>query len=86
MNIDTGWRKDNKCPYCNKKLDAASCFSDLDAIPSPGDLTVCFGCLGILEFDKDLNLIKCDIHKLSMEEKETINKMQRTLKYYKDMH
>lgn len=31
------------CPTCGQQLDAATCLGE-DAVPSPGDFTVCFYC------------------------------------------
>ena len=42
-----------ECPACGKYLDCASGFN-CDGKPRPGDVTVCFGCGAILEFQKGL--------------------------------
>lgn len=44
------------CPFCKKKLDAATDF-DADCLtPKPGDLSVCIYCGNILKFCEDLSL------------------------------
>jgi hypothetical protein len=36
------------CPYCGRVTDADSQFpTDEDAVPGPGDVSVCFYCAGI---------------------------------------
>jgi hypothetical protein len=40
------------CPYCNHKLDAASAGpNNPQAVPKPGDITICIGCANVLIFD-----------------------------------
>ncbi len=46
---------ENSCPYCNHVLDACSPPGGLDS-PSPGDLSVCIKCGGLLELKKDLTV------------------------------
>ena len=45
-----------KCPTCGKVLDAATAAADgqtpPDAMPEPGNYTVCLGCGEILIFDR----------------------------------
>lgn len=42
------------CPVCFNRLDAATCATEEDARPKPGDLTVCFYCTTFLKFDAEL--------------------------------
>ena len=46
----------NKCPHCQKCLDA--CFTPPDSLdsPSPGDPSVCIGCGGFLVFEQGLQI------------------------------
>jgi len=46
-----------RCPYCDTLLDAASPAKG-DAVPEPGDASVCIKCASPLVFDKDLRLRK----------------------------
>jgi|1185.fasta_scaffold195022_3 hypothetical protein len=41
------------CPYCAKKLDAASHVDLTDVRPRPGDTTICFYCAGLMVFADD---------------------------------
>lgn len=42
------------CPYCGEEMDCATGADDQTAIPEAGDLSVCFGCGGVLVFDPTL--------------------------------
>lgn len=43
----------NICPHCGKKLDSVSDIEDEESVtPMPGDVSLCFGCTGILVFDQ----------------------------------
>jgi hypothetical protein len=44
------------CPCCKKELDAATSINEKDALPSPGNLSICFYCATVSRFDKDLKL------------------------------
>ena len=46
----------NRCPACKGLLDAATSLDDSDR-PQPGDISVCFNCAAILEFDENMKLI-----------------------------
>lgn len=45
----------NRCPRCNEKLDAASALTE-DAVPKPGDISMCMYCQAFLVFKSDLTL------------------------------
>ena len=66
----------NKCPECNHKLDAAVCPKELDAKPSAGDLSMCFHCYTILQFNKKLKLKRIDIKKVSNEDRDFLIRMK----------
>lgn len=41
----------NRCPCCQKRLDAATAADgDVDVRPKPGDPTICLYCTALLEF------------------------------------
>jgi hypothetical protein len=42
------------CPHCNEIIDA--CSSMEGATPEPGDVTVCFYCVSILQFRDDMSI------------------------------
>ena len=44
------------CPSCKANLDAATKFAGPAGGPKPGDLSVCFYCGSMLEFDASLRL------------------------------
>ena len=46
-----------RCPYCDILLDAATP-AEGDAVPEPGDLSVCIKCASPLVFDDKLILRK----------------------------
>lgn len=46
------------CPSCDVVQTAAT-GAGVDAVPSVGDPTVCFGCAAILQFDENLRLKVC---------------------------
>lgn len=39
------------CPKCQARLDAATDAAGGDAVPKPGDLTICIHCTAVLQFD-----------------------------------
>jgi hypothetical protein len=39
------------CPYCGFKIDAAGTIDNAPVMPTPGDLTVCIQCAGVLMYD-----------------------------------
>ena len=44
-------RPSTACPYCSKENDAATpAGTDAEAVPGPGDVSVCFYCGGIAVF------------------------------------
>lgn len=45
------------CPECKKVMDGATCFNE-DAVPGPGDVTVCMYCSALLVYEKDMQLRK----------------------------
>lgn len=40
------------CPTCGYHLDAAICMSKDNALPKAGDLSICFRCGTLLEFEE----------------------------------
>lgn len=47
----------SNCPSCGKLLSGATSLNEEDALPSPGDISVCMDCATILKFDNDLRLV-----------------------------
>ena len=71
--------KKTNCPHCNKNLDSAVCGDGSDDKPRKGDFSICFDCLSILKFDKDLNLKKVNLKKLSQKNKRELFLMREKL-------
>ena len=45
------------CPKCDKVLDGAThAGGEDDAVPTPGDISICLYCVAILQFQEDLSL------------------------------
>lgn len=63
------------CPYCGMVLDDATLATGPNEIPSPGDISICFGCGGALEYDSGLRL-----QVISHETLETMEALEPWLK------
>lgn len=50
----TRFEHEPKCPVCGHMLDAATRLEEDDAVPAPGDLTVCIQCVSPLTFTEDM--------------------------------
>ena len=61
--------KAQHCPACNKELDATTSIQDESLLPKPGNLSICFYCGDMSEFDDNL-----DLRSLSQEQKAEIKK------------
>lgn len=48
--------RDNQCPSCHTKLDAATNADGHNSFPEEGDLSICINCHHVLVFDKNLVL------------------------------
>lgn len=44
------------CPVCGKKLDAATHVEKEEAVPGPGDISICLYCATVSVFDDNLKL------------------------------
>lgn len=54
---ENGFRKENYCPYCKYKIDAATIIEgDKKIAPKAGDLSFCLMCTNPLQFTKELKL------------------------------
>lgn len=58
------------CPECNYISDATAGLNCEDE-PNVGDISICFKCGAITEFDEDLQLIEMSDEKLSQIKKES---------------
>lgn len=64
--------KPSTCPTCMTTLDAVTGMTDPDAMPEPGDVTVCFYCTTVLEYAEDMTLQIVDIKTLEPEVRDVI--------------
>lgn len=72
------------CPDCGKKLDTSSCIEKEVESPKFGDLSVCFGCGCLMQFDEKLKLNKApNLEDLRLD-KETEVALVRMIKIVKD--
>jgi len=46
---------ESECLRCGKKVNAASCVADDNAVPEPGDVTICIACGHLMAFADDLS-------------------------------
>lgn len=69
--------KGSPCPSCNKTLDGLSATDDLPAIPSPGDLTICFYCMTVCMFNHDLSLRLVPAEEIEEMDPESKNEVVR---------
>jgi hypothetical protein len=74
-----------QCPHCGSKLDAASTINEETPIPKPRDLTVCFGCGEVLQFDTRLHLEKIsaiELAELEPQEADSLKRVQSLIRLY----
>lgn len=61
----------SSCPNCGLLHNAATSADLDDAIPEPGDLTVCFGCAAVNRFGPDMRLEWVDPKAVDSFDEET---------------
>lgn len=84
---ENGYRKPNKCPYCNHFCDAALCTEDDLEKPSPGDISFCVICFEASEFDKDMTLIKFNLDNIEdAYERNRLQNMQFSMRHFIKNH
>lgn len=74
--------KPSACPECGKRNDSARYVQGGGRKrrgPEPGDVTICFGCAGILEFDEDLNLVTAEAETRAAVAADPVNAHVRQL-------
>lgn len=49
---------ESNCPWCGHIIDGATHPDDDSKMPSPGDVSACIRCAGLLEFDANLKIVK----------------------------
>lgn len=73
--------KETSCPGCGAGLDAST-DSDGDALPSPGDLSVCAYCTAFLAYEEDLALRLLTLEEITELPDETRIQLQRLRKFF----
>jgi hypothetical protein len=46
------------CPVCLKLQDSATCLSDPESRPAPGDYSICISCAAVLRFGPEMDLLE----------------------------
>jgi hypothetical protein len=80
--------RNNVCPWCSTQLTAASEMGG-DAEPSPGDLSVCVECGGLLAFTDQLRLRKAtpvDLDDLDPEQRDGLLSAAAAITVRRGMH
>jgi len=70
------------CPKCKAMHTRQSAMQE-DLPPRPGDLTVCFGCSEVVQFDQDMDLIILsaeEYDQLDIPTKNYLKSLQKILK------
>lgn len=65
-----------KCPYCLHKVDSAINEFDEAILPIVGDITLCIKCGEVSEFDGEMQLIKFNVSRMSVEDLMDIRNKQ----------
>lgn len=71
------------CPVCNYETDSAIPLDDSDAVPMPGDCSICLNCGAYLQYASDMALIEltqAEWDTLSDEAKKALNCAHRIIK------
>ena len=76
-----------QCPVCESVLDAASGLADADAVPGPGDVTICFSCTALLEFTEDMSFAEfTDYDQLPEDQYDMIKHAQEHIRASRLLH
>lgn len=62
--------KDQKCPECDYSHNASTQINGEDIPPTSGDISICWSCGAINQFDENMNIIPLPVEVLT-EIKET---------------
>lgn len=69
------------CPKCRLLCDAVSDPEGSDSKPQQGDISICFKCAAILEFDKNLKLKVCSEDKINKLDNEILVQIVKIRSY-----
>ena len=70
MKRDYSIRKETRvkqsfCPFCFHVLDAVTSLGS-EAVPQPGDFTICIDCCAVLRFDVGMSLVASSLLEIPM--------------------
>jgi len=71
-------KMDLKCPRCGTRIARHTCPADFDAVPRPGDVTVCAHCLAAMEFTED-GLKSADLESLDPNTRRTLETVRELI-------
>jgi len=74
---------DHECPGCGATLNAAT-GTDGEAIPREGDLSICYKCGSLLEFNEDLSVRLLDSNDMKKLDWETVEELERMQDFIRD--
>jgi hypothetical protein len=75
--------RQDRCPYCGKTVDSLGTLQGEPPLASEGDMSVCFGCGEVMQFDADFRLQKmsaAEIAALTPEEAADLKKTQEMIR------
>ena len=73
-------RKETNCYQCGEPLDSETEATKIGTDPKPGDLSICFYCGALYEFDKTLTLQPALDFSLSKEERILVESLRAGIK------
>jgi hypothetical protein len=65
-----------ECPYCSHKVESAINEFDEEVLPTVGDITLCIKCGEVSEFNEEMQLIKFNVSRMSIEDLLDIRRKQ----------
>jgi hypothetical protein len=68
------------CPECGYELDASTKVQGEKGAPEAGDVTVCFGCAALLQWDPYMKLAIARLDDMPSEIRGTLEKLIETVK------
>ena len=78
-------REEDRCPWCGKVVDSLSTLEGEPPFAKEGDMSVCFGCTEVMQFDADMRLKKmtaAEIATLSPDEAADLRQTQDAIRAY----
>jgi len=81
--IVTTLTDDHECPGCGAILNAAT-GTDGEAIPCEGDLSICYKCGSLLEFNEDLSVRLLDSDDMKKLDWETVEELEKIQDFIRD--